>query len=51
MKLMEKYNYHVSFLTVLASALYVKGQGTEKYNQFVNVAKSSSTNCEQLNNT
>ena len=35
---MEKYNYHVSFLTVLASALYVKGQGTEKYNQFVNVA-------------
>ena len=51
MKLMEKYNYHVSFLTVLASALYVKGQGTEKYNQFVNVVKSSSTNCEQLNNT
>ena len=48
---MEKYNYHVSFLTVLASALYVKGQGTEKYNQFVNVARSSSTNYEQLNNT
>ena len=51
MKSMKTCNYHLSFLTVLVTTLYVKGQGTEKYNQFVNVARSSSTNCEQLNNT
>ena len=43
--------YHLSFLTALASNLYVKGQGTEKYNQFVNVTRPSSTKCEQVNNT
>ena len=51
MKSMKTCYYHLSFLTALASNLYVKGQGTEKYNQFVNVARSSSTKCEQLNNT
>ena len=50
---MKTCNYHLSFLTVLASTLYLKGQGTEKYNQvFVNVTRSSSTNCtQQPNNT
>ena len=53
MKSMKTCNYHLSFLTVLASTLYLKGQGTEKCNQvFVNVTRSSSTNCtQQLNNT
>ena len=43
--------YHLSFLTALASNLYVKEKGTEKYNQFVNVTRSSLTKCEQSNNT
>ena len=52
MKSMKTCNYHLSFLTVLTSTLYLKGQGTEKYNQvFVNVTRSSSTNCTQSNNT
>ena len=42
--------YHLSFLTALATNLYVNGKGTEKYNQFVNVNRSSSTKCEQSNN-
>ena len=50
MKSVKTCSYHLSFLTVLASNLYVKGQGTEKYNQFVNVTRSNSTKCEQLNN-
>ena len=44
--------YHLPFLTVLASNLYVIGQGTEKYNQFVNVTRSSLNKCEKkFNNT
>ena len=50
MKSVKICSYHLSFLTVLASNLYVKGQVTEKYNQFVNVTRSNSTKCEQLNN-
>ena len=48
---MKTYCYHLSFLTVLASNLYVKGQCTEKYNQTVNVTRSSSTKCKLSNNT
>ena len=50
MKSVKTCSYHLSFLTVLASNLYVKGQGTEKHNQFVNVTRSNSTKCEQSKN-
>ena len=51
MKSIKTCYYHISFLTFLASNLYVKGQGSEKYNQFVNVTRSSLIKCEPLHNT
>ena len=38
-------------MNFLVSILYLKGQGTEKHNQVVNVKELNSTVCEQLNNT
>ena len=49
--MMRRYCYHLSRLIIFVSMLYVKVQGTEKYNQFVNVIELNSTKCEQLNNT
>ena len=51
MQALRGYFYHLSFLNFLVSISYVKGQGTEKHNQVVNVKESNSTNCVQLNNT
>ena len=48
---MRGYCYHLSCLVILVSMVYVKVQGTEKYNHFVNVIELNSTKCEQLNNT
>ena len=50
MKSLRTCYYHLLLLTVLASNLHVSGQGTEKYNQCINVTRSSSTKCEKLSN-
>ena len=51
MQILRGYFYHLSFLNFFVGILHVKGQGTEKHNQVVNVKESNSTNCVQLNNT
>ena len=38
-------------LAIFVSILYVKGQGTEKCNQYVNVTEWTSTECKQFRNT
>ena len=49
--MMQRLRGNCYLISCLVSILYVKGQGTEKYNQFVNVIELNSTKCEQLNNT
>ena len=51
MQKLRGYCYLVLCLAIFVSILYVKGQGTEKYNQYVNVTEWNSTECKQFGNT
>ena len=51
MQKLRGYCYLVLCLAIFVSIFYVKGQGTEKYNQYVNVTEWNSTECKQFGNT